>query len=430
MLINYFIILLLSVVITGFLGFYLGVSRRVKPSRDSQEEHLLHMSRQLEKHQDSINTLVQQLSQANEQQLTAQREQLQEALSLSGRSVEAILQKQHQALDSIHHEKNGLAETLTKSNEQLVITQREQLNDAFLINGRSAESIAAELKSAQEAVNNAFAVLPALYDSSKKMSHTTLESKAQISALAQSVNAWQGSIATLQTILKLIDGIHQKSVQIRDVSFEANLLALNASIEAAKAGEHGRGFAVVPESMRTLSKKSAAASMEINSSVDLTRTEVFTIVKGIETSVGLLTDVSNAVTAQFSNIETEVMTIEHITQQSSTSASLAKERFEQINAKVNVQLEDISKLLADAMGVVTGNKIKDISPSADFTGMKIIDVRRKDEFNGDLGHLQGAELICLQENFEERIERLNKDMPHLFVCRSGGRSARAARIAW
>ncbi|MCX7089078.1 MAG: rhodanese-like domain-containing protein [Methylococcales bacterium] len=61
--------------------------------------------------------------------------------------------------------------------------------------------------------------------------------------------------------------------------------------------------------------------------------------------------------------------------------------------------------------------------------MKIIDVRRKDEFNGDLGHINGAELICLQENFEGRIQRLNKDVPHLFVCRSGGRSARAARIA-
>jgi methyl-accepting chemotaxis protein len=310
--------------------------------------------------------------------LKAQFRQLQDVYLDSHSNVDSLLLKQTQAMESLQQEKVNFAEKFNTVNQQLVATQRDQLNEAFLINGRNTESITSELKAAQESVNLAFAVLPELYDSSRKMSGTTQQSKQQVQALSQSINSWQGSIAILQSILTLIDGIHQKSIQIRDVSFEANLLALNASIEAAKAGDHGRGFAVVAESMRTLSKKSAAATLEISSSVELTRAEVFSIVNGIESSVGLLTEVSESVSKQFSYIESEVATIENIAQQSSSSADIAKENFEKINAKVNVQLEDISKLLADAMGVVTGNKIKDVSPSAEFTWMKIIDLRRKE----------------------------------------------------
>ncbi len=324
-----------------------------------------------------------------------------------------MISEQNQALESCHKEKETFSEKLSHNQEQSVTAQREQLNKAFLVNSQSAELIQDELKTAQGSVNAAFAVLPELNHSSRKMSETALQSKQQIRALEHSVQGWQASIATLQTILGLVDGIHQKSNQIRDVAFESNILALNASIEAAKAGDQGRGFAVVAESMRELSTKSSMASMDINASVELARNEVITIVKGIENSVGLLSKVTDAVTSQFSYIDDGISAIEDIAQRSSKSASVAKEQFAQINTKINAQLEDISKLLADAMGVVTGNRIKDISPSADFTGMKIIDVRRKDEFNGELGHIPGAELICLQDNFETRIERLNKDDPHL-----------------
>ena len=61
--------------------------------------------------------------------------------------------------------------------------------------------------------------------------------------------------------------------------------------------------------------------------------------------------------------------------------------------------------------------------------MTIIDVRRPDEFNDELGHIDGAQLMCLQDNFEFRVRQLDKEKKYLFVCRSGGRSARAARLA-
>ena len=58
----------------------------------------------------------------------------------------------------------------------------------------------------------------------------------------------------------------------------------------------------------------------------------------------------------------------------------------------------------------------------------LIDVRQPDEFHGDLGHIPNAKLIVL-DTLPEHMNEIPKDKTVVFVCRSGGRSARAAAYA-
>ncbi len=57
--------------------------------------------------------------------------------------------------------------------------------------------------------------------------------------------------------------------------------------------------------------------------------------------------------------------------------------------------------------------------------VRLIDVRRPDEFNGELGHIEGAELVTLGEDLNQFLEKTDRSEEIIFVCRSGGRSGQA-----
>ncbi len=59
--------------------------------------------------------------------------------------------------------------------------------------------------------------------------------------------------------------------------------------------------------------------------------------------------------------------------------------------------------------------------------VQLIDVRRPDEFTGELGHIPGSELIVL-DTLTESVDRLDKNKTIVFICRSGARSARASML--
>jgi rhodanese-related sulfurtransferase len=70
-----------------------------------------------------------------------------------------------------------------------------------------------------------------------------------------------------------------------------------------------------------------------------------------------------------------------------------------------------------------------LQSEADISGFELIDVRRDDEFTGELGHIKGAKLVTLGPELETFILNMDKNKEVLFICRSGARSANATLFA-
>ena len=166
--------------------------------------------------------------------------------------------------------------------------------------------------------------------------------KAQWQELAESMRGTQDNIANLASQAEDINSVVDV---INSISEQTNLLALNAAIEAARAGEQGRGFAVVADEVRTLASRTQDSTQEIRAQIEelqnAAHVSLDSIKQGAQGSDNLAQQAKQA-TSALASIQTQFDSISHGTHQ---MASATEEQATVVN-HINASTVDISDTAA------------------------------------------------------------------------------------
>ncbi len=345
---------------------------------------------------------------------------------LSGlREKQAQLETAQADLRNLGGEINELAQRVASASEELSASSDEQARGAQQQKGQ-ADAVATAMEemtaTVMEVAKNASQTSEAADAANVAAENGTAEVRNAVSGI-QSVAESAGKLGQVLTTL---DGqaaeIGRIIGVINDIADQTNLLALNAAIEAARAGEAGRGFAVVADEVRKLAEKTMTATKEVENSIhqiqDGSRHAVASM-KETEARVAGSTEATSKAGEALANIMTRIREVTSQVGQIATAAEQQSAAAEEINRNLEVIAEVARE--ADEGASQTAQATRELAELAQSLlrlAGAFADRHEKDlKLRVSAGNMKGILPKLMQEFIRERYgeavyESMQEDMGH------------------
>ncbi|XKJ45098.1 methyl-accepting chemotaxis protein [Pseudomonas atacamensis] len=246
------------------------------------------------------------------------------------------LQRSAGDLDSASGELNAIATTMAGGTSEQ-FNRTDQVATAMNEMSATAQEVARHAADAARAADDA----DQSAQQGEKVMQTTIYSITQM----------RGEIANTATVIRRLEtdsGRIGKVLEvIRGIAEQTNLLALNAAIEAARAGEAGRGFAVVADEVRNLAQRTAESIIEINQIIQNVQTGAVDAAQAIESGQARSDESVEQVTQAGAMLERITLAVEAIRDMNRQIATAAEEQ--------TSVAEDISRNLTEITAIASTN---------------------------------------------------------------------------